>query len=113
MSLVSPLIAFALRQVIGDSADTVVGAVERYFTDRGRALPRALHKANESAWQAIALALAGDGFFDAVSTSVGARSPDHVPVADEGLPLSSPEETSGRGQGHGRETGPQRRDGMN
>jgi tetratricopeptide (TPR) repeat protein len=66
MSLVSPLIAYALRQVIGDSADKVVGAVERHFTDHGRALPRALHKANESAWQAIALALAGDGFLDAV-----------------------------------------------
>jgi hypothetical protein len=60
MSQVSPLIAYALRQVIGDSADTVVGAVERYFTDRGRALPQALHKADESAWQALAIALAGD-----------------------------------------------------
>ncbi len=97
MVLVSPLIAFALRQVLGESADKVVEAVERHFTDRGRALPRALEKANDRAWQALAIALAGDGFFDAVKVFFASgdargirddvrRFLDGKPFAFEGTP---------------------------
>jgi formylglycine-generating enzyme required for sulfatase activity/tRNA A-37 threonylcarbamoyl transferase component Bud32 len=97
MFLVSPLIAFALRQVLGDSGDKVAAAVERYFTDRGRALPRALDKANDRAWQALAIALAGDGFFDAVKVFFASgdakgirddvrRFLDGKPFAFEGTP---------------------------
>jgi hypothetical protein len=97
MTLVSPLIAFALCQVLGESADKVVAAVEGYLADHRGTLPRALHKANERAWQAIAVALAGDGFCDAVKVFCASgdakairddvrRFLDGKPFAFEGTP---------------------------
>ena len=83
MFLVSPLIAFALRQVLGDSADKIVAAIEGHFTDHRGTLPRALNQANERAWQALAIALAGDGFFDALK--VFFASGDAKGIRDEGL----------------------------
>ncbi len=69
MSLLTQLIGFGLRQVIGDSADDVariVGVVEKRFRDHSRTLPKALEHAHERAWQALGIALAGDGFLDRV-----------------------------------------------
>ena len=66
MNPVSHLIAFGLRQLIGDTADPIVQAVENRFTDHGKALPDALARANDQAWQALAVALAGDGWFDSI-----------------------------------------------
>ncbi len=69
MSLVTQLIGFGLRQVIGDSADDVgqvVGAVEQRFRDHSRKLPKALENAHNRAWQALGVALAGDGLLDRV-----------------------------------------------
>jgi hypothetical protein len=40
--------------------------LEQHFTDHSQALPRALAAANDRAWQALAVALAGDGFLDQV-----------------------------------------------
>jgi formylglycine-generating enzyme required for sulfatase activity len=64
MSLVTSLVAFTLRQTLDVSPEGALRLVEGYFTDRSRALPRALGKANERAWQALGVALAGDGFLD-------------------------------------------------
>src|SRR5579872_532819 len=67
VSLVTQLVGFGLRQVIGDHADNslqVVGLVERWFTDHSGKLPQALERAHERAWQALAVALAGDGLLD-------------------------------------------------
>ena len=61
MSLVHHLVAFGLRQVVGDPADKVVEFIDQRFTDHSRALPRALAEANDRAWQSLAIALAGDG----------------------------------------------------
>ena len=69
MSLVTQLIGFGLRQVIGDSADDVgqvVGVVEQRFRDHSRTLPKALEQAHNRAWQALGVALAGDGLLDRV-----------------------------------------------
>ena len=69
MSLVTQLIGFGLRQVIGDSADDigqVVGIVEQRFRDHSRKLPKALENAHNRAWQALGVALAGDGLLDRV-----------------------------------------------
>ena len=63
MSFVTQLIAFGLRQVIGDGADDVaqiVGVVEQRFRDHSRTLPKALENAHNRAWQALGVALAGD-----------------------------------------------------
>ncbi|MFO0877452.1 MAG: protein kinase [Gemmataceae bacterium] len=64
MSLVRSLIGYGLRQVIGPASEEVLGFVEQRFTDPSQALPRALARANERAWQALAIALAGDSLLD-------------------------------------------------
>ncbi len=69
MSLLTQLIGFGLRQVIGDSADTVmqvVEVVEQQFRDHSRKLPKALESAHNRAWQALGVALAGDGLLDRI-----------------------------------------------
>src|ERR1700676_5577666 len=70
MSLVNNLIGFGFRQVIGESAgataEFVAGFVEKRFTDHSQTLPKALARANDRAWQALSIALAGDGFLDKI-----------------------------------------------
>ena len=70
MSVVGSLIAYGLRQVVGDAATDPAGqilaVVRNYWTDHGQALPDALARANDRAWQAVGLALAGDGLWDRV-----------------------------------------------
>jgi hypothetical protein len=66
MQLGTQLLAYALRQVIGESADQVAAFIAGRFADPSRALPRALARANDRAWQALALALAGDGLLDQI-----------------------------------------------
>ena len=69
MSLVAQLVGFGLRQVIGDFADNavqIVAAVEQRFRDHSQTLPKALDQAHNRAWQALSVALAGDGLLDRV-----------------------------------------------
>src|ERR1035438_689029 len=70
MSLVAKLIGFGFRQALGagagQTAELVVGAVEKHFTDHSQTLPKALAKANNRAWQSLSIALAGDGFLDKI-----------------------------------------------
>ncbi len=70
MSVVGSLIAFGLRQVVGDaatdSAGQVLAVVRNFLTDHSKALPNALARANDRAWQAVGLALVGEGLFDRV-----------------------------------------------
>src|SRR5205809_620039 len=64
MSVVGNLVFFGLRQVLGDGVESVIGSVADRFRDHSQALPRALGRANDKAWQALAVALAGEGFFE-------------------------------------------------
>src|SRR5262249_33905241 len=86
MSLMSHLVAYSLRQVLDlpqDAAEQyadlvtqvggyigpaakVVAAIRKRFADSSRKLPKALAKANDRACQALAVALAGDGWLDSV-----------------------------------------------
>jgi hypothetical protein len=78
MSLVSNLIGLGLRQVIGavagdeageataQVAGPVIHLVQHHLTDHSQALPKALAKANDRAWQTLSIALAGDGFLDKI-----------------------------------------------
>jgi hypothetical protein len=66
MNLVVQLLGFGLRQVIGEVTDQVVNGVARRFTDHSLSLTRALVRANDRAWQALGIALAGDGLFDQI-----------------------------------------------
>jgi formylglycine-generating enzyme required for sulfatase activity len=60
MNPVISLACFAIRQVLGVEVGDVATAVERYCTDPSQALPRALAVANDKAWRALGVALAGD-----------------------------------------------------
>ena len=69
---VATLIAFGLRQVIGGTpvvgtevSDYVASVVKERFADCPQALPKALTKANNSAWQSLAIAL-GSEFVDQI-----------------------------------------------
>ena len=66
MSLVTHLVSFGLRQVLGVNVDGVVKAVERHFSDPSRKLPKALEVAHQRAWQSLGVALAGDGLLDRI-----------------------------------------------
>ncbi|MBX9678916.1 MAG: protein kinase [Gemmataceae bacterium] len=66
MSIVQHLFAFGIRQVVDPAIADSAGALKRYFSDHSQTLPKALAKANDRAWQAIGVALAGDRFMDRV-----------------------------------------------
>jgi len=69
MSLAGKLIGFGFRQVIGNVADDaarIAEIVEHHFSDHSQKLPKALARANNRAWQALSIALAGDGFLDKI-----------------------------------------------
>jgi tetratricopeptide (TPR) repeat protein len=69
MSPITQLVGFGLRQVIGDYADgavQVAAVIEQRFRDHSRTLPKALDHAHHRAWQALGVALAGDGLLDRV-----------------------------------------------
>ena len=66
MSPVMSLVAFGLRQVVGDWTQSAVEFVTQRLNDHSQKLPKALANANDRAWQALAMALAGDGLFDQV-----------------------------------------------
>ena len=69
MTPITQLVGFGLRQVIGDYADgavQVAAVIEQRFRDHSRTLPKALDQAHHRAWQALGVALAGDGLLDRV-----------------------------------------------
>jgi len=67
MSLVGSLCGLGLRITFGDAGEgvqNVFNSVRDRFADHSQALPLALERANDAAWQALAVALAGDGLLD-------------------------------------------------
>ncbi|HEY8505132.1 MAG TPA: protein kinase, partial [Gemmataceae bacterium] len=60
MPFASGLLGLGLRQAIDSAIDRVALAVQRHLTDHAEALPRALCRANDRTWRALAVALAGD-----------------------------------------------------
>ena len=63
MSITGNLLAFGVRYVLDASADHRLGAIKRQLADHAETLPRALARANDRAWEAVGLALAGDSRF--------------------------------------------------
>jgi formylglycine-generating enzyme required for sulfatase activity len=66
MSVTCTLTAFVLKHTFDQSADTLIDWLGNRFTDHSQILPKALGRANDRAWQAVGLALAGDGLVDKV-----------------------------------------------
>jgi tRNA A-37 threonylcarbamoyl transferase component Bud32 len=87
MGIVQTLAPLALRQLIagacdavgfkaGDKvADAVVGFLVERFTDHSQRLTVALHAANDNAWKALEIALAGESLWDRCQAVI-ARSED-------------------------------------
>src|SRR5436309_1338023 len=73
MNLVSHLVCYTLRLVLGEAADHALKGLAGRLGDASQALPRALARANDRAWQALGMALAGDGFLDQLKTLLVAR----------------------------------------
>ena len=67
MSLVGKLVCFGLAQALGEGTERLVAVIGERCADHTQALPRALARANDRAWQALALALAGNGLLDGVA----------------------------------------------
>ena len=84
MSVFGSLIAFGFRQVLGDGIENVSRAVADRFRDHSGALRVAIQRAQERTWQALAIALAGDGLLDRVR--VFFASGDDKGVFDEANP---------------------------
>jgi formylglycine-generating enzyme required for sulfatase activity len=95
MSAATQLLAFGLRQVIdappgvaedladmavhvaeaAGAAGKVIALVRQRLIDHSETLPAALARANDRAWQAVAVALAGRGFFTPVKEFFTGRTP--------------------------------------
>ncbi len=63
MSIHGGLLSFGLHYGFNESADKLIKWAETHFTDHSRGLPAALAKANDRAWEAVGLALAGESLF--------------------------------------------------
>src|SRR4051812_4583003 len=64
MSLLCSLVAFSLRQVLGDGVENVIVEVTGLLRDHSQRLPQALRRAHDRAWRSLEVALAGDGMLD-------------------------------------------------
>jgi hypothetical protein len=91
MSVVCHLIAFGLRQTIGEGVANVVEVIASRFRDQSRTLPAALGRAHDRAWRALGVALAGDGFLDRVKVlfasgdDKGIRAQVHLFLEGQGV----------------------------
>jgi serine/threonine protein kinase len=91
----------AVGLAVGEHAcDGVVKFLAERFTDQSQRLPRALHKANDSAWKALEVALAGESLWNWLDKAEHKAFRQHVrafldatPLA--GLPSHGPEFRSG------------------
>ena len=52
---------------LGNGSEHLLRRMRDYFTDNSLALPRALRRANDNTWKALAVALGGDGMLDRLS----------------------------------------------
>src|SRR6516162_4762000 len=89
MAIVAPLSVLAVRSLFegfcksigfeagGAAADAAVKFLGNRFTDHSARLTEALARANEGAWRALELSLAGDSWWDKVKLTL-ARREDQV-----------------------------------
>jgi len=62
-----PLIGYAFQQLFDKAGPALVGAVVRHFTDHSTLLSKALERSVTRAWQALGVALGGDGWLGPLS----------------------------------------------
>src|SRR4051794_28011241 len=84
MSIALHLSSLALKQVVGGACaavgipgDAVIGFLQERFSDQSQRLPAALHAANEKAWKALEIALAGESLWERCKAAA-ARAEDRA-----------------------------------
>lgn len=70
MELMTKLIGYGLSQVVGASVDNIVEAIDHRFSDHSQELTRSLVRANDHAWQSVAVALGGEGLLGSLQSLV-------------------------------------------
>src|SRR5438128_2613502 len=90
MGILANLSALALRQLVGGACEALgwsagAGAaaslsnfLANRFTDHGQRLTLALQQANDRAWKALEIALAGDFLWERVKSAVAASAEDRA-----------------------------------
>ncbi len=80
MSIFVSLSTLALRQIVDgacaavgikESSEAVVGFLVERFTDHSQRLTKALQNANDNAWKALEIALAGDSLWERCKATIG------------------------------------------
>ncbi len=66
MAVVQSIATLLLKPLVGDVAEKVVAALTDHWTDHGERLVKALRTANERAWKAFEVALAGDSWWQQI-----------------------------------------------
>jgi hypothetical protein len=86
MSVFQSLSVVALRQLVstaagavglGTTTDAIMDSITKRFTDPSQKLPKALQTANERAWKALEIALAGESLWNRCKTALTAAE-DHA-----------------------------------
>src|SRR5262245_17223033 len=88
MPVLQILSALALRQVIGDGAEGISRLLGDWLGNPDQRLIRALHRANDSAWRAVEIALAGESLWTRLDRSDARASREHIRAFLAALPLS-------------------------
>ena len=78
MSIFQALSCFAFRSVLGDGSDNVVQSFGDRFGDGSLRLARALRHANERAWRALEVALAGESLWNKLAGTRASRHNESV-----------------------------------
>src|ERR1043165_8132540 len=76
-SLVDGACKFIGVEAVRGASNAVVGFLAQRFTDHSLKLTTALQKANDNAWRAVEIALAGDSWWDRIKGTL-ARSEDRA-----------------------------------
>jgi len=73
MSLIQDLSVLVVKQVLADRANSLLGFLGDRFSNKTRRLEQALHTANDRAWKALELALAGSSWWASLKGMVTSR----------------------------------------
>src|SRR5262245_46998250 len=88
MAILSALSSFALRQVMGEGAEGLIGTLNNRLSDQSQLLTRALQQAGERAWKAVEVALAGESLWNKLDAADDKAFRRQVRELVDALPLT-------------------------
>src|SRR5262245_46752748 len=87
MAIFQALSCFAFRQTLGDGGDGLLASLADRFGDCSKRLARALRHANERAWRALEVALAGESLRNKLDAVEDKAFRQHVRAFLDAMPL--------------------------